>query len=139
MKKSELKNIIKECVKEVIFEEGVLAGIITEVAQGLHGVSSLQEQLPKTTQNTSQRSAQLAETKKQVLSAIGGDAYGEIKNRFKDPSLFEGTKPIPESRSTGPAAGRALSGVDPRDPGVDLSSIPGMGNWAAVAAAKGRK
>ena len=139
MKKSELKNIIKECVKEVIFEEGVLSGIISEVAHGLQGVSSLQEQLPKTTQNTSQRSAQLAETKKQVLSAIGGDAYGDIKNRFKDPSLFEGTKPIPGSHPSRPAAGRALSGVDPHDPGVDLSSIPGMGNWAAVAAAKGRK
>ena len=35
MKKSELKNIIKECVKEVIFEEGVLANVVSEVANGL--------------------------------------------------------------------------------------------------------
>ena len=33
MKKSELKNIIKECVREVIFEEGMLSGIVSEVAR----------------------------------------------------------------------------------------------------------
>ena len=43
MKKSELKNIIKECVKEVIFEEGVLSGLITEVAKGLQTTSVVQE------------------------------------------------------------------------------------------------
>ena len=31
MKKSELKNIIKDCIKEVIFEEGVLSSVIMEV------------------------------------------------------------------------------------------------------------
>ena len=35
MKKSELKNIIKECIREVIFEEGVLSNIVTEVATGM--------------------------------------------------------------------------------------------------------
>jgi len=138
MKKSELKNIIKECVREVILEEGMLSGIITEVARGLQGVSVVQEQAVQVAPpRNSAHSAQLAETKKQVLSAIGGDAYGDIKKKFKDPSMFEGTKPLQESKPSGP--GHALAGVDPRDPGVDLSSIPGMGNWAAVATAKGRR
>ena len=35
MKKSELKNIIKECVKEVLFEEGVLSNLVAEVAFGI--------------------------------------------------------------------------------------------------------
>ena len=35
MKKSELKSIIKECVKEVLFEEGVLSDLIAEVAFGI--------------------------------------------------------------------------------------------------------
>ena len=38
MKKTELKNIlkplIKECIKEVIFEEGTLSTIISEVLRG---------------------------------------------------------------------------------------------------------
>ena len=35
MKKSELKSIIKECVKEVLFEEGVLSNLVAEVAVGI--------------------------------------------------------------------------------------------------------
>ena len=38
MKKDELKNIlrplIKECIKEIIFEEGTLSAIISEVVRG---------------------------------------------------------------------------------------------------------
>ena len=132
MKKSELKNIIKECVKEVIFEEGVLSGIITEVTQGLQGVTVVQERQGNPIQNSNERRSQLAETKKQVLNAIGGDAYADIKKQFKDPGIFEGTRPIAESNGKGP-----LAGVHPNDPGVDLSSIPGMNNWAAIASKKG--
>ena len=35
MKKSELKNIIKECVKEILFEEGALSNLVAEVAFGI--------------------------------------------------------------------------------------------------------
>ena len=135
MKKSELKNIIKECVKEVIFEEGVLSGIIAEVAQGLQGMSVLQESSPAAQQhhhkNTPQR---MTETKKKVLSAIGHDGYADIKKKFSDPSLFEGTQPISDSMSRG-----ALAGLSPNDSGIGLSTVPGLDNqhnWAAIAAGK---
>ena len=36
MKKSELKSIIKECVKEILFEEGILSNIVAEVAFGIN-------------------------------------------------------------------------------------------------------
>ena len=126
MKKSELKNIIKECVKEVIFEEGVLSGIITEVAQGLQGSSLVQES--RQPQQNPKPSPQAREAKKKVLSAIGNNGYDDIKNKFSNPQLFEGTKPIPDS-GKGP-----LSGLAPGDAGVDISNIPGIGNWASVAA-----
>ena len=124
MKKSELKNIIKECVKEVIFEEGVLSGIISEVAQGLQGATIVQE-----TRQPQQKavSTQASEAKKKVLSAIGGDGYDHLKNKFSNPGLFEGTVPIQENTKG------ALGGVDPGDAGVDISSMPGLGSWAAVA------
>ena len=35
MKKSELKSIIKECVKEILFEEGILSNLVAEVAFGI--------------------------------------------------------------------------------------------------------
>ena len=129
MKKTELKNIIKECVKEVIFEEGVLSGIITEVAQGLTAspaAKPMNEQSRQTTRH-------MTESKKRVLDAIGGSAYEDVKKKFSNPQLFEGTKPIPDS-GKGP-----LGSVAPGDPGVDISNIPGLGNWAAVAASKTRK
>jgi len=129
MKKSELKNIIKECVKEVIFEDGVLSGLITEVAKGLQTTSVVQEnRMTKIVEaSKARKSTDQQKTKKAIMSAINND-YSEVKNKFSNPSLFEGTKPIPSSDSKG-----ALSGMAPGDAGVDLSSIPGMGNWATIA------
>ena len=124
MKRSELKNIIKECVKEVIFEEGVLSGIISEVVRGTMNISPITE---TASQKNSVDNERMLENKRKVLSAIGGSGYENLKNSFGDPTLFEGTKPIPQDQGKG-----ALSGVDPRDPGIDISSIPGAGNWANV-------
>jgi hypothetical protein len=134
MKKSELKNMIKECVKEVIFEEGVLSSIITEVAHGLQGVSTIQENTMahKAFAEPSTSSKQLQETKQQVISAITQNSYEDAKKRFGDPSLFEGTRPAPSDDSRGP-----LAGISPRDPGVDISNIPGFGSWGTVANSAG--
>ena len=129
MKKSELKNIIKECVKEVIFEEGVLSGIITEVAQGLQGVPVLQEATPS--RLASSDPDPTSESKRRVLAAVGSKGYEDLKKRFADPSLFEGTTPIPQGDGRGP-----MAGVAPGDPGVDISNIPGRQKWAHVASSK---
>jgi hypothetical protein len=126
MKKSELKNIIKECVKEVIFEEGVLSGIISEVAQGL-GRSQMSQPL-NASHARSMPPAAVTEAKKEVLSAIGKQGYENVKNSFSNPELFEGTTPIPTSDGKG-----ALSGMSPSDPGLDITSIPGFGNWGSIA------
>tara|TARA_A100001515_G_scaffold141534_1_gene138667 strand:+ start:75 stop:476 length:402 start_codon:yes stop_codon:yes gene_type:complete len=129
MKKSELKNIIKECVKEVIFEEGVLSGIITEVAQGLSTSTTVNPVLEHAHHKAPpQATKQMKDSKRRVLDAIGGSAYEDVKNKFSNPQLFEGTRPIPES-GKGP-----LGSVAPGDSGVDISNLPGMSNWAAVAA-----
>ena len=49
MKRSELKAMIKECVKEALFEEGVLSEIIAEVAFGLTKAQNimLEQQTPQ--------------------------------------------------------------------------------------------
>ena len=126
MKKSELKNIIKECVKEVIFEEGVLSGIISEVAHGLRQSPSSQP-LNASYERPMTASA-VTEAKKEVLSAIGKQGYEKVKNSFSNPELFEGTSPLPTSDGKG-----ALSGMSPSDPGLDITSIPGFGNWGSIA------
>ena len=125
MKKSELKNIIKECVKEVIFEEGVLSGIITEVVGGLSTVAPLTESTPPPAARSNMDRQKIREA---LMGQSSSQNYDEVKQRFEDPSLFEGTKPIPTTNGHNP-----MSGVAPGDRGVDISSIPGFGNWGTVA------
>ena len=130
MKKSELKNIIKECVKEVIFEEGVLSGIISEVVTGVGLSNNINETRQRSSTPKKDNSRRISE---EIRSKLMGEvaspqsSYDKIKSNFANPELFEGTKPISESSGRGP-----LSGISPNDPGVDISSIPGFGNWSAV-------
>ena len=139
--KKTLKPLIKECIKEVIFEEGVLSGIISEVVRGT-GTQQIVEtaqpqpqyqQLHK--QDHGQRQQQMQENRKRMLDAIGRDAYNGV-------DLFEGTQPL-SSRSAASASPRggavphgakALDGVAPNDPGVNLAALgvnPGI--WKTLA------
>ena len=142
MNKNELKKIlkplIKECIKEVIFEEdGALSHIISEVAMGLgaetrsvvtereHSPSKstgLRSNVPVREQKGRNANKALKEHKKKLLDAIGADAYGGV-------NIFEGTTPAPAASNN--SAQGPLSGVDPRDPGVDITNIFG-GKSAAI-------
>ena len=122
MNKNELKKIlkplIKECIKEVIFEQdGALSHIIKEVAGGLRGKQQITEtkiRPPKPRKNNTQ---QLKQRKKKLLDAIGKDAYGGV-------NIFEGTTPAPAASPQGQANG-PLADVAPNDPGVDISGLFG--------------
>jgi len=131
MKKSELKNIIKDCVREVILEEGVLSGIVSEVVQGLGAASLVQEVNTPRRHAAGVSSPNAAATRQKMLDAVGDSSYEDIKKKFAHPELFEGTRPIVEGRGRG----APLAGVNPQDPGVDISNIPGFGSWSSVAAA----
>ena len=123
MKKSELKIMIKECVKEVLFEEGVLSSLIAEVAFGITKAQnslvenkqqqSLQEQKQIQHQEEEVKRKKLLETKRKMLDAIGNE---KMKN------VFEGTKPLQQGSSQSPAHS-PLSGRDPNDAGVDISGL----------------
>ena len=131
MNKTELKNIlkplIKQCIKEVIFEDGTLSNIISEVARGLGSTPVITEaQSPKnnTMNLESENEAKIRlERKKRMLDAIGRDAYNGV-------DLFEGTTPAPPQQEQGKGA---LSGIDPRDPGVDISKFASSGMWKKLA------
>ena len=77
-----LKPIIMECIKEAIFEEGVLSTLVAEVATGLNQ-NTIVESSPKTefaatmsTERTEKVTKRLQESKSKMLEAIGRDAYG---------------------------------------------------------------
>ena len=139
MKRSELKKmikpIVKECVHETILNDGLLSNIITEVASGLGNqfiVENKETIVPQETNENSFRMEQLREnrlqSRKKLLDEIGKDAFNGV-------DLFEGTSPIRDS-GTPSATSQAspLSGQDPGDPGVDISSIVALGgkNWKAL-------
>ncbi len=124
MKRSQLKALVKECVREIILEEGLLKTIVTEVAEGLNAglvVESRQAPVPNHEQGFRK---QMKDSRKKVLGSIGKSGYEDAKRKFDNPALFEGTKPLP--------GGNSPIGVDPSSAGVGIESIPGMSNWGNI-------
>jgi len=137
MNKAELKKIlrplIKECIKEVIFEEGTLSTIISEVMKGTSSQQVVYEKkapqrLESSQEANNRRQHMLKEQKKKMLDAIGKDAFNGV-------DLFEGTSALASApgRSSTPAGAQALDGVSPQDPGVDISSFGTSGVWKKLA------
>jgi hypothetical protein len=127
MKKEEFKKLIKESVKEVLIEEGVLSTIVSEVIKGTNAMSVMQtrvENVPVAVVREQREEAlrkdkeRLQETKKKMLDAIGDSSYNGV-------DLFEGTKPIRKSGQAGDSSTShsPLSEMDPDDAGVDISSL----------------
>jgi len=118
--KKTLRPMIKECIKEVIFEEGILSSIISEVVKGTGTplVESRQPtyQQPQIDYEARERAAK--EKRRKMLDSIGRDSYNGV-------DLFEGTQPLQERRSssTSPQGSKPLDGIAPNDPGVNLSSL----------------
>ena len=139
MNKAELKKIlkplIKECIKEVIFEDGTLSTIISEVMKGTSGQQVVTEaKYTPRLENKQEKNArahrkqnQLKEQKRKMLDAIGKNAYNGV-------NLFEGTTPMtPPRGKSSPQGAKALDGVAPSDPGVDISSFASSGVWKKLA------
>lgn len=127
--KKMLKPLIKECVQEIILKEGLLSSIVSEVAKGIGGQLVVESKKPQQAQlsrpvpTDEDRERALKEHKRKLLDAIGKDS-------FRGVNVFEGTTPnIPEPISEG-SPSSPLSGQDPNDPGVDISSIVAMGGKA---------
>jgi len=114
-----LKPLIKECIKEVIFEDGTLSSIISEVMKGVGQPIVEQKQSfptnPKPQYETEEQArTRLDEQRRKMMDAIGGEAFNGV-------DLFEGTTPTTAPTDT--SGHGPLSGVDPKDAGVDISSI----------------
>ena len=138
MKRSELKRlikpIVKECIQESLLEGGILSKVISEVMKGVgaqpQNVEAKAPVVPiRDNKKLMQKGKQkLMETKRQMLDAIGKDAYNGV-------NLFEGTDPVPRAGNpgSGPAPGGPLAGVDPGDSGIDISSLMGnVGAWKQI-------
>jgi len=120
MKKDELKKVlkplIKECIKEVLLEQGV-SSLVSEASQ------SRPDPVRTMPDNSGEKAMKkrLDEQKKKMLDAIGKDAYNGV-------NLFEGTTPAPSTQGNGP-----LANVDPSDAGVDITKLPNFNVWKKLA------
>jgi len=122
MKKSDLKQLIKplvkECIHEVLLEEGLLSNVVAEVAKGMQGnliTESRAPSPPPRAKDPEIANAKIAEQRKKLMGALNADAYNNV-------NLFEGTEPM----STYEAPTSSPGGVDlgsSRDAGVDISSL----------------
>ena len=118
--KKTLRPIIKECIKEVIFEEGILSSIISEVVKGTSQplVESRQPTYQQPQIDYEAKRREDKERRKKILDSIGRDAYNGV-------DLFEGTQPLQERRSTAasPHGSKPLDGIAPNDTGVNLGAL----------------
>ena len=116
--KKMLKPLIKECIKEVMFEDGTLSTIISEVMKGTSTsrpiVERKQRQQSKKPVQQFETDEQAKQRRNKLMEAVGVDSYNGV-------NLFEGTTPAPApSNNDGQGA---LSGVASNDSGVDISSL----------------
>ena len=138
MKKSDLKELIKplvkECIHEVLIEEGLLSNVVSEVAKGMQGnlvtetttkpTEKLFNDEMKMNRRNSDGKKKIEEHRRKLMEAMGRDAYNGV-------DIFEGVEPMAAQREI--AAGSVDLG-HPSDAGVDISSILGQASqvWKAM-------
>ena len=133
MKKSQLKHVIKpivkQCLNELLIEQGLLSNIISEVVKGIQPMHQQPTHQPMPTVEhqklLQQQRAELQEQRQQMMK--------ENKRKLLDASgfgvdVFSGTKPIEESSDPSNGQASALSGVAANDPGVDINGIMAIAN-----------
>jgi hypothetical protein len=93
-----IKPVVKECIQEVLIEEGLLTEVVSQVTAGLTK-QPIVENKPKKRNDklfnedlqmqrkSREANKKLQEHRRKLLDSIGSDAYNGV-------DLFEGTEPI---------------------------------------------
>lgn len=112
-----MKPLVKECLQEMLLEEGLLSNLVNEVMKGQQKpiMSETKTAAPKqqvlAAAKMPQRTAQINDVKRKLADSIGNGAYSNV---------FEGLEPAPDPYK---------HSADNGDPGMDLSilnNIPGL-------------
>ncbi len=133
-----IKPVVKECIQEVLIEEGLLTEVVAQVTAGM-ARQPIVENKPKKRKNklfnedlqiqrkSREANKKLQEHRRKLLDSIGTDAYNGV-------DLFEGTEPMTQSGTPGQAHKPSVLGDNPNDAGVDISSIMGNASqiWKAI-------
>ena len=139
MKKSQLKHVIKpivkQCLNELLIEQGLLSNIISEVVKGIQPIQQQPTHQPMAVAEQQrllqQQRAELQEQRQQLVK--------ENKRKLLDAAgfgvdVFKGTSPIEEIRDPSNGQASALNGVSADDPGVDINGIMAIANrdWSKM-------
>ena len=139
MKKSQLKHVIKpivkQCLNELLIEQGLLSNIISEVVKGIQPMQQQTTQQPiavaEQQKLLQQQRFELQEQKQQMIK--------ENKRKLLDAAgfgvdVFRGTNPIEEASDPSNGKAGALNGVSANDPGVDINGIMAIANrdWSKM-------
>jgi|2_EtaG_2_1085320.scaffolds.fasta_scaffold27163_3 hypothetical protein len=128
--RKDLKNLVKECVREVMFEEGMISDLVSEIAAGFAKANLLEVRQPSSAALTEKviKAKPSPKVERQAYTENKKNLTEVLKKNFGGVDLFEGTTPAPAgtSKSNGQSV---LAGVASNDSGVDISAIPGMNNW----------
>jgi hypothetical protein len=133
-----IKPVVKECIQEVLIEEGLLTEVVSQVTAGLTK-QPIVENKPKKRNDklfnedlqmqrkSREANKKLQEHRRKLLDSIGGDAYNGV-------DLFEGTEPLRNTGTPGESHTPSVLGDNPNDAGVDISSIMGNSSkiWQAI-------
>ena len=137
-----IKPIVKECINEVLLQEGVLSSIISEVMKGTSD-AVLQERQPRVRESAKRvvddhknvmtklqsQKTQKQQGRKKLLDAVGTTSYNGV-------NLFEGTEPLNGGGTPGSNAKPqgALSNYAPEDEGVDITGLMNLagGSWKKI-------
>ena len=133
-----IKPVVKECIQEVLIEEGLLTEVVSQVAAGMNQQPIVENKKKKKNDNlfnedlqmkrkTQEVNQKLQEHRKKLLDSIGQDAYNGV-------DLFEGTEPMKQGTAPGAAHRPSVLGDNPADAGVDISSLLGQASkvWQAI-------
>ena len=133
MKKEDLKKaikpLVKECINEILIEEGLLSNVVSEVARGLQPVPIMESApVPKASmgEQAAQTRKKMNAQRKRLMDSIGSDAYNGV-------DLFENTTPLTQREAAAPRPGNIDLGSE-ADAGVDISSLVGNASkvWNAI-------
>ena len=113
--KKMLKPLVQECVREALYEGGLLSGIVSEVAKGM-GTPTPQPQAAP----APQVNEQVMRERKNESSKENNCLILSVAMLSTVVDVFEGTTPIV---ARGSAQHSPLAHEDPGDPGVDISNL----------------
>lgn len=127
-----LKPLIKECIKEVIFEDGVLSNIIKEVAVGIGSQQTIVESVQEPSQDFSRQRVELQEEARAAMQEKKRKLEEQLGGGFS--GIFDSTEPLSSGGSvqTEGTAQSPLAAYAPNDAGVDINglmNIAGGHNW----------